>query len=156
MVLLPYDEGCCPTVMCPTPTVYCNIFTTPGAQPRLRRWGSNSLVQGITTLLLKEIRQVYPVWSSRLHNHTLFIKKLRKKLGGSVQILGGGGPEPPTPQWLHPCTTLLIYSKTRWCVRHTWDLVQSTGRQTELAHKCELSPPTSQQRLTRYSQSNNS
>jgi len=26
-------------------------------------------------------RQVYPVWCSRLHNHTLFIKKLCKKLG---------------------------------------------------------------------------
>ena len=32
-------------------------------------------------------RQVYPVWCSRLHNHTLFIKKLCKKLG-AVQILG--------------------------------------------------------------------
>jgi len=27
-------------------------------------------------------RQIYSVWCSRLHNHTLFIKKLRKKLGG--------------------------------------------------------------------------
>jgi len=25
----------------------------------------------------EKIRQVYPVWCSRLHNHTLFIKKLR-------------------------------------------------------------------------------
>ena len=33
-----------------------------------------------------ENEQVYRVWCSRLHNHTLFIKKLRKKFG-SVQIL---------------------------------------------------------------------
>jgi len=29
----------------------------------------------------EKIRQVYPVWCSRLHIHTLFIKKLCKKLG---------------------------------------------------------------------------
>jgi len=43
----------------------------------------------------EKIRQVYPVWCSRLHNHTLFIKKLCKKLEGSVQILGC--PDPPKP-----------------------------------------------------------
>ena len=36
-------------------------------------------------------RQVYPVWCSRLHNHTLFIKKLCKSWG-SIQILGRYGP----------------------------------------------------------------
>jgi len=56
--------------------------------------GSNFLVYGITTLLQKKLRQVYPVWCSRLHNHTLFIKKLCQKLGG---------PDPRPPQWLHPC-----------------------------------------------------
>ena len=45
-------------------------------------------------------RQVYPVWCSRLHNHTLFIKKLCKSWG-SVQILGKSGP-PPTLQCLRP------------------------------------------------------
>jgi len=50
-----------------------------GAQPRFQSLGSNSLVYGITSLLQKKIRQVYPVWCSRLHNHTLFIKKLCKK-----------------------------------------------------------------------------
>jgi len=44
--------------------------------------GFNSLFWGITTLLQKEIRPVYPVWCSRLHNHILFIKNLRKKLWG--------------------------------------------------------------------------
>ena len=52
-----------------------------GAQPRFQSWGSNSLIHGITTLLQKKIRQVYPVWCSRLHNHTLFVEKLCKKLG---------------------------------------------------------------------------
>ena len=41
----------------------------------------------------RKIRQVYPIWCSRLHNHTVFIKKLRKNLG--VRI-------PPTPQWQRP------------------------------------------------------
>jgi len=36
----------------------------------------------------KKTRQVYPVWCSRLQNHALFIKKLRKKLGHFVQFLG--------------------------------------------------------------------
>jgi len=50
----------------------------------------------------EKIRQVYPVWCSRLHNHTLFIKKLRKKLGVRP-FFWGGGPDPPTLQWLRPC-----------------------------------------------------
>ena len=37
---------------------------------------------------------VYPVWCSRLHNHTLFIKKLRKKLGVRLNL---GVPDPGPP-----------------------------------------------------------
>jgi len=59
----------------------------PGAQPRLQSWGSSSLVYGITTLLQKKIRKVYPVWCSRLHNHTIHQKATRKR----------GGPDPQTP-----------------------------------------------------------
>jgi len=47
-----------------------------------------------------KIRQVYPVWCSWLHNHTLFIKKLRKKLGGPSKVWG---VYTPRPQWLRPC-----------------------------------------------------
>jgi len=43
-------------------------------------------------------RQVYPVWCSRLHNHTLSIKKLCKKL----RVRPNFG-EVRTPQWLRPC-----------------------------------------------------
>ena len=42
-------------------------------------------------------RQVYPVWCPRLHNHTIFIKKLRKKLGGPSKFLGGPDPLPLRP-----------------------------------------------------------
>jgi len=34
----------------------------------------------------QKIGQVYPVWCSRLHNHTLFIKKLCKKLGVRLNL----------------------------------------------------------------------
>jgi len=37
----------------------------------------------------EKIRQVYLVWCSRLHNHTLFIKKLCKKLGGVLPNFWG-------------------------------------------------------------------
>jgi len=43
-------------------------------------------------------RQVYPVWCSRLHNQTIFIKSYVKNRG-SVQMWGSG---PPDPQWLGP------------------------------------------------------
>jgi len=82
------------------------VFHLAGAQPPFQSLGSNSLVYGITTLLQKKIRQVYPVWCSRLHDHTLFIKKLCKKLG-DLSILWGG-PDPavvaPMPPW---CSCLL-------------------------------------------------
>jgi len=37
---------------------------------------------------------VYPVWCSRLHNHTVFIKKLCKKLRGPSKFWGGPDPRP--------------------------------------------------------------
>jgi len=43
----------------------------------------------------KKIRQVYPVWCSRLHNHTLFIKKLCKKLGVRPNFGEVRTPDPP-------------------------------------------------------------
>jgi len=52
------------------------------------------LVYGITTLLQKKNRQIYPVWCSRLYNHILVIKKQCKQLGGPSKFLRG--PEPPT------------------------------------------------------------
>jgi len=74
-------------------------------------------------------RQVYPFWCSWLHNHTLFIKKLCKKLGG---------PDPPTPLWLQPCSEqrhllmfvlhsvcsmlkchIIVISRTRTCAPHS-------------------------------------
>ena len=48
----------------------------------------------------KKIRQVYPVWCSWLHNYTLFIKKLRKNLGGPSRFREG--PDLPDPQWFRP------------------------------------------------------
>jgi len=44
----------------------------------------------------KNIIQVYPVWCSRLHNHTLFIKKLRKKLGNPSKFCGVRTPPAPS------------------------------------------------------------
>ena len=41
-------------------------------------------------------RQVYPVWCSRLHNHTLFFEKLCKKLGRPSKFWGGPAPVPPS------------------------------------------------------------
>jgi len=49
----------------------------------------------------ENIRQVYPVWCSWLHNHALFIKKLCKTLG--VRPNFGEVRTPPDPQWLRPC-----------------------------------------------------
>ena len=47
--------------------------------------------------------EVYPVWCSRLHNHTLFIKKLCKKLEGPSKFWESG---PPTPSGCaHGCYT---------------------------------------------------
>jgi len=58
--------------------------------------GVQSSVYGITTLQQKKNRQVYPVWCSLLHNHTLFnSSKSYVKCWGSVQIFGRSGPPPP-------------------------------------------------------------
>ena len=43
----------------------------------------------------KKIRQVYPVWRSRLYNHTLFIKKLCKKLAVLPNFGEIRTPDPP-------------------------------------------------------------
>ena len=57
----------------------------------------------------KKIRQVYPVWCSRLHNQ-LFIKKLREKLGGPSKFWGSGPPNPRVvaPMWV--TVTSFIYT----------------------------------------------
>jgi len=52
----------------------------------------------------KKLRQVYPIWCSRLHNHTLFIKQLCKTFGDPSKFWRG--PDPPTPHWLHPCAQI--------------------------------------------------
>ena len=54
---------------------------------RLQSWGVQFLGLGYYYPSTEKIRQVYPVWCSRLHNHTLFIKKLCVQGWGSVQIL---------------------------------------------------------------------
>ena len=43
----------------------------------------------------EKIRQIYPVWCSRLYDHTLFIQSYVKSWG-SVQILGRSGPLRPS------------------------------------------------------------
>ena len=53
----------------------------------------------------EKIRQVYPVWCSRLHNHNLFIKKLCKKWGVRPNF---GEVRTTTPQWLRPWSCGLI------------------------------------------------
>ena len=55
----------------------------------------------------KKIRQVYPVWCSRLHNHTLFIKKPHKKLAVPSKFWESGPPFPRPYQWLHPLISQL-------------------------------------------------
>ena len=61
--------------------------------------GSNSLVYGITTLLQKKIRQVYPVWSVLVgYIITLYSSKSYVKSWGVRPNFG----EVWTPQWLHP------------------------------------------------------
>jgi len=71
------------------------ISLDPGAQPRLQSWGVQFLGLGYYYLSTEKNRQVYPVWCSRLHNHTLFIKNLCKKLEGPSKFWGG--PDSPTP-----------------------------------------------------------
>jgi len=72
------SQNCTPTILTVAPP--CLLYCA-GAQPRFQSWASNSLVYDITTVLQKN-RQDCPLWCSRLHNHTLFIKKLCKKVRG--------------------------------------------------------------------------
>jgi len=89
-------------------------------------------------LLQIKIRQVYTVWCSRLHNHTLFIKKLCEKLGVRPNF---GGSWPPIPQWLRPCflQSEVTYSqflalqfgttcRLMWHQRHRWRFSNSALR----------------------------
>ena len=56
----------------------------------------------------RKIRPIYPVWCSRLHNHTLFIRKLRKKLRGLSKFLGSG---PHDPRVVAPTTITDVSAK---------------------------------------------
>ena len=51
----------------------------------------------------EKIKQFYSIWCSRLHNHSLFIKKLHKKLEGPSKF---GGFDHLTLYWLHPWTAV--------------------------------------------------
>ena len=50
-----------------------------------------------------KIRQVYPIWCSRLHNHTLFIKKLCKKWGAVRLNFGDVRTSANPPVVVCPC-----------------------------------------------------
>jgi len=76
--------------------------------------GRNHVGLGYYYPSTEKIRQVNPVCCSRLHNHTLFIKKLCKKLGvrpnfGEVQT-----PQPPSG-CAHVCKSWLISLVNKWC-----------------------------------------
>ena len=68
--------------------------------------GVRFLGLGYYFLSTEKNRQVYPVWCSRLHNHTVFIKKPCKKLKGPSKFWGD--PDPPTPKWLRPWLRLSV------------------------------------------------
>ena len=91
---------------------YQHIYSIlPGAQPRIQSWESSSF-----SLLQIKIRQVYPVWCSWLHNQTLFIKKLRKNLGGSSKFLGGSDrPTRPPSGCIHDTIYKLSHFYGRSC-----------------------------------------
>ena len=57
-------------------------------------------------------RQVYPVWCSRLHNYTLFIKKLRKKLGVRPNFWG---PNPLTSDSSVVAPMISCITDGCWC-----------------------------------------
>ena len=57
--------------------------------------GGPILWSRVLLLFYRKNRQVYPVGCSRLHNHTLFVKKLCKKLG--IRPNFGEVQTPPTP-----------------------------------------------------------
>ena len=70
---------------------YSLTHPPPGAQPRFQSWGIQFLGLGYCT------EQNTDGTPSFVHCSL----QLRKKLGWSVQILGG--PDPLDPQWLRPC-----------------------------------------------------
>ena len=87
-----------------------------GAQPRIQCWGPIPWSRVLLPFYRKKL-EVYPVWCSRLHNRTLFIKKLRKNLGVSSKFFGG--PDLPDPPVVVPMyfdlkdkfTIMLIFKK---------------------------------------------
>jgi len=83
--------------------------------------GSNSLVWSITILIQKKIRPVYPVWCSRLHNYTLFIKKLRKKLGGPSKFRGVRTPA-PDPSVVAAMLMLMYFSWESRCRKSQYSI----------------------------------
>ena len=111
----------------------------PGAQPRLQSWGSTSLVYGITTLLQNKIRQVYPVWCSRLHNQTVFIKKLRKNLG--VRPIFFREIRTPRPPVVAPI--LFHYSTLQSAQNAAARLITGVRRCEHITPVLATSPPTS-------------
>ena len=72
-----------------------NSYSYAGVQPRFQSWGVQFLGLGYYYPSKKKIRQVYPVWCSRLHNHSLFIKKLCKKLLVRPNFGEVRTPDPP-------------------------------------------------------------
>ena len=99
-----------------------------------RQWRNHVLkVEGVQFLGLgyyypstEKNRPVYTVWSNRLHNHTLFMKTLCKKLG-SVQIVGRSGPPEP------PVVAHMPIEMTTWkALLPKWSVVYRIGRWTLL------------------------
>jgi len=74
------------------------------------------LVWNNTILLQKKIRQVYSVRYSRLHNHTLFIKKLCKNWRVSPNFGRSGPPNPPVVARMYRSTVIarLMYASSAW------------------------------------------
>jgi len=87
-----------------------------GALPRLQSWGPISW-SGVLLPFYRKIRQVYPVWCSRLHNHTLFIKKLCKNLGVRPNFWGVRTPLRPPNGCAHGCT-FSTNVNVAYCVVH--------------------------------------
>ena len=77
----------------------------PGVQPRLQSWRSNSLVYPSTEKKLDNSTQFW------LHNNTLFVKRLRKKLGVRPNF---GGPGPPTSLVVAPMETTGVEMSGDW------------------------------------------
>jgi len=76
------------------------LFPSRGAT-NFSKLGSPVPWSRISLPFYRKIRQVYPVWCSRLHNHTVFIKSY-VECWASIQLLGRSGTR--APRWLHPCS----------------------------------------------------